>query len=501
MRSILLLVPLLLPAVHGQPRHSLEPGRNSRPDRGLDVVISLARAAPPEFGADVLIRMVEAGIVKGSHSQRELLDQAFLLATYAQESTPLKSVELGGSKTFSLNAAFAQGLDRVSLRARVVRVYLRSDVQRARELFETIDMPDGVSSTCSDEFTFDPSIYYSTLSALLNAGLTPEEVQRILLMHMTRLRSTAQLEPFIRVLVESKNLHNTAVIDSLAERLTRLDQNDRTFSACFPGAVVSLGKLCASVAVGVRERLVQQARLWVLQGLKHGLCSHRPVRARSLDGTMTPVLWVSPSDLFNQVLASKSLMKPTIESRDFTVAPMGPRAALPVYSDDWQRFSRMETLLAHESEEEKDAPRWKSEMEKYIALIGEWKGTSDEGPYDYYTEKCDLLSAVLKIPKYHLTTPSTPSEVNAYWAKMPTIPRAELLGRDRVMLEIVEHFDGSAGNAVYRERRIAWFAPVRRMLGSFDRSDETLAFAELYARAHHVVLNLYGKFALLVSSR
>ena len=499
MRRFVLFISLsALIQIWAQDRVRVDQVRTPTTDRNLQAVISLARSAPPEFGADILIRLVEKGFISDRRVRRELLEQAFTLGAYAQEPSALRSVEGNGPGVFQMDRVFAEGFDAVSLRARVVRAYLRLDAQRARALFELIEPMPELHHSCSDQLTVDVSSYYIAMGELLKAIPNQETRDRIFLDHLARVRSVAQIAPFVDAVLTSKEAVNLAALtDALAERLTRLDSDDHAFTWHFLGSIEALGRLAAQAPVGSRERLIQQSRAWVLTSLNHGMCGHRQGYVGHLDGSKTPIPWRGPGERFNQTLASQSLAKNEISPRDYTMPQLGARVSIPGFSEDWHRFGAMETLLAHEPPEAKETTRWQNELAKYIELVTGWTGAQNELPVDYYFEKWDLLNRVQDMQKFYLQKPSTLEEVTAYWQKQHRVPLAEIPERDRAMIALAGLLEGSPGSSVYSERRIAWFAPVWQMIGSFDRSNRTLGFSELFVNAHNVVLNLYGRFALL----
>jgi hypothetical protein len=123
-------------------------------------------------------------------------------------------------------------------------------------------------------------------------------------------------------------------------------------------------------------------------------------------------------------------------------------------------------------------------------------------PADFYLEKSDLLTHVLFIER-HAPAQRTSGPVKINWsgAPKPEGPRLEIPGRDRVMTALVDLFDGDTARKVYEERRLVWFSPVRDLLGTYERSGNTFAIAELYAASHHPVLSLYGRLAKLIATR
>ncbi len=60
-------------------------------------IADLAAAAPPEFAADALLRIVESGKLADKNARRELVEQAFQLAASAK--FPVRMEGLPGTTT------------------------------------------------------------------------------------------------------------------------------------------------------------------------------------------------------------------------------------------------------------------------------------------------------------------------------------------------------------------------------------------------------------------
>ena len=92
-------------------------------------ISDLAGAAPPEFTADALLRIVESGKLADQNARRELIDHAFQLAASAK--FPVRMVGVTGTTTDtasgSLNQAYDLKLDVLSLQSRAVRDMLPLD--------------------------------------------------------------------------------------------------------------------------------------------------------------------------------------------------------------------------------------------------------------------------------------------------------------------------------------------------------------------------------------
>ena len=163
--AVVLLIPSLLAA---------EPVKLSEPFRSI---ADMAAAAPPEFTADALLRIVESGKLADKNARLQLIEQAFQLAASAK--FPVRMQGLSGTTTDtasgSLSQAYDLKLDALSLQSRAVEDLLPIDPSKARELFGEIVKPTLAPLTCDDALVYEPSEYYRALSAVVNGGFTPKE--------------------------------------------------------------------------------------------------------------------------------------------------------------------------------------------------------------------------------------------------------------------------------------------------------------------------------------
>src|ERR1700693_3845669 len=91
---VLLLIPALFAA---------EPAKLPEPFRSI---ADLAVAAPPEFTADALLRMVESGRLADKNARRELVEQAFQLAASAKFQVRMEG--LTGTTTDTRSGSLSQ---------------------------------------------------------------------------------------------------------------------------------------------------------------------------------------------------------------------------------------------------------------------------------------------------------------------------------------------------------------------------------------------------------
>ncbi len=195
-----------------------EPAKLPEPFQSIS---DLANAAPPEFAADALLRMVESGKLQDKNARRELVEHAFQLAASAK--FPVRMDGLPGTTTDtasgSLSRAHALKLDGLSLQSRAVRDMLPIDPDKARELFGQMVKPALAPLTCDDALVYDPSDYYQALSAVVNGTFTPKEKAKeehfnLLMDNLGQVTSPSQLAP-LAVALETASVTAGATPDPM----------------------------------------------------------------------------------------------------------------------------------------------------------------------------------------------------------------------------------------------------------------------------------------------
>src|SRR3984885_668982 len=190
-----LAVLLLIPALFGA-----APAKLPEPFRSIS---DLASAAPPEFTADALLRMVESGKLAEKNARRDLVEQAFQLASSTKFAVRMEGVPGTTTDTASgsLSQAYALKLDVLSLQSRAVEDMLPLDPSKARDLFGQMVKPALAPLSCDDALVYEPSEFYRALSAVVNStAFTPKEKAKeehinLLLESLAQTTSPSQLAP------------------------------------------------------------------------------------------------------------------------------------------------------------------------------------------------------------------------------------------------------------------------------------------------------------------
>ena len=355
-----LAVLLLIPSVFAAESLKLpEPFRS---------ISDLANAAPPEFAADALLRMVESGKLGDKNARRALVEQAFGLAASAK--FPVRMEGLPGTSTDtasgSMNQAYALKLDALSLESRAVRDMLPLDASKARELFGQIAKPALAPLTCDDALVYEPSEFYQALAAVVNGAFTPKEKAKeehvnLLLDSLAQATSPSQLAPLASAL-ESAGV-TAAQREVLWARfnglLDSMRPDDRSFAA-------SLNALSALSTPGI------QAPLDKYRQKNHGCETDAGTPATS--GTQLPAKKPSTPklDRYWQSANAKELLQ------------AGKKL----------RFASGDRLF---TEADRDTREWQQQLADYLNLIADWTSDQEESDAAYYHERCLVYTSLLDL--------------------------------------------------------------------------------------------------------
>jgi len=328
---------LLIPALVSQVVSAAEPAKLPQP---FQSIFDLASAAPPEFTADALLRMVESGKLADRKARRELVEHAFQLAMSAKFAMRMEAVKGATTDTESgsLSQAYALELDVLSLRSRAVRDMLPLDPAKARDLFSQIVKPALAPLTCDDALFYQPSEFYLALSAVANGAFSPrektkEEHVNFLLEYLGQASSPLQIAPLSTVIQSAAvtEAQRQLLWTRLASFVENLQPDDRSSSA-------ALTEMSYTGVEAFAEKL----------------------RQKSHDCQSAPKL-----EKYWQSATSKQLLEGGKKLRETL------NATAPV---DWQR-----------------------QLSDYLNLIADWTQDSAESDAVYYHEKCLVYTSLLDL--------------------------------------------------------------------------------------------------------
>jgi hypothetical protein len=141
-----------------------------------DPIAELALAAPPEFAADAMLRLVESKRIANPKEAVSLLQQAFDLASQAKFRAMRRPVNVeADSRESTLAKAYALKLDAISLQARAVVEMAALDGTHARQMFTSAVKPAVGPQVCPDALAYDFLDYYQALTVVVNRGFNAKE--------------------------------------------------------------------------------------------------------------------------------------------------------------------------------------------------------------------------------------------------------------------------------------------------------------------------------------
>jgi len=162
-----------------QPRETVA-FREPQQSRNIQIqsIVDDIPAAPPELGADILLKLVEGGEITDPKLKRQLLDQAWDLAPKARFATEFGSSlsVMVESEPGSLSSSLP-GLTTAALQSRVISQMAQIDSTLTRELFQKMKPPEASFPSCTaSQFPFHSS-YFKALGTTLET-FSEEEVKR-----------------------------------------------------------------------------------------------------------------------------------------------------------------------------------------------------------------------------------------------------------------------------------------------------------------------------------
>jgi hypothetical protein len=358
MRAAFTAVLLLAPAFFGA-----EPAKLPEPFRSIS---DLAAAAPPEFAADALLRIVESGRLTDQNARRGLVEQAFQLAASAKFSVPMQGLPGTTTDTASgsLSQAYALKLDALSLQSRAVRDMLPLEPSKARDLFGQMLKPTLAPLTCDDALVYDPSDFYQALSAVVNGSFTPkerakEEHLNLLLEALGQATSPAELVPLAGA-IQSAGV-TAAQRQILWARfnglLESMQPDDRSFAASLP----AVSALSAPGIQGPLEKYRQKS---------HGCEADAAPSSENHKAAKRPT---TPAlERYWQSSNSQQLLQAGIKLR----------------------FAPSTQLL---TDAERATPEWQQQIADYLNLIADWTPDQEGSDTIYYHEKCLVFEGLLDL--------------------------------------------------------------------------------------------------------
>lgn len=389
-----------------------EPPKVPEPYRSL---IEVAQAAPPEFAADGILRVVESGKVADQDSRRDLVEQAFQLAASASFHIRMRRLpgSMADTRSAYLGGAYNLKLDRLSLQTRAVRDMLQIDKPKGRELFQEILRPAFTKLTCDDPLVFDVADLYQTLGLIVDQTFTDKERKKeehlnLLLDYLGQATSPAQLAPLARA-IKSVNVapeQREILWVRLNGLLESMQPDDRSFAA-------ALNEITHEIGAG------SQASLEIFRQRSKG-CPDDAAPSVTLELSKGAVkAGATPKEEpYWQSTAAKRLLVDGQKLR---------------YGDDGKPYSD-----AYRASRE-----WQQQLADYLSELADWGSSDEKSEADFFHQKAVVYEALVA-----LTPPGSQ--------------------RDKILTGYVNFM---ANSNLQQQSPVEWFTHAHSMLESVRNSN------------------------------
>jgi hypothetical protein len=401
-------------------------------------LVDLARAAPPEFTADSLLRIVEQGKFLDKDARIDLIEDAFRSASAAKFQVRMDGLPGTTTDTASgsLSRAYALKLDALSLESRAVRDMLPLDPVKARRMFTDIARPMLPALTCDDALFYDLSDYYQALSAVVNGAFSQKERAKddhlnFLSDYLGQAASPLELAPVATVIesISVTNQQRQGLWAHLGGLMETIQADDRSLSAALPALTsMSLPEVQSSL-----EKYRQK---------NHG-CEGDSAGSPANSKTSGAAAGASPKprtpklDSYWQSPNSQQLLDP------------GKKL----------RFDKNNLPL---TDADRATPEYQQQVSDYLNQLGGWTPDQEISEADYYHEKCTVLMALIEL--------------------VPLGPDS-----DKIIADYV-NFVGSSN--LYQQSPAEWYVEPRALLNRFQPGTLRTAILEAFQRSGNPVLGL-----------
>ncbi|HTQ53011.1 MAG TPA: hypothetical protein VMI94_01040 [Bryobacteraceae bacterium] len=221
-----------------------------------------ARSLPGEFAADTLLRIAAAPGLDDVAFRRQIIEDAFHLASAAQE--PFARRRWPGAPVRVFDKAYLQGLDACTLQCRAVDAMLPIDYRKARQLFADMPAPRIMPADCDDAMAPDPSIFYATLNEVASRAYSAKEIAAEEPFHLMERYASAggsivQAEAVAQMLAGAplNPAQLETLVDTFAATLSQLSPDPRSSAVAGEAgtAISALAAVCRNRNIDVQPLL------------------------------------------------------------------------------------------------------------------------------------------------------------------------------------------------------------------------------------------------------
>ena len=464
MRRFVPLVCLCLSAQQADPP--------KRPKETL-ALLDEARALPPEFCADVLLKVAGSARIPDARWKRELIEEAFTTGAHAplpyQRKAYGQAVEARWSQEYWEN-----GLEALTLEARAVETMLALDPQRAASMFNDIVFPTPAKEKCDEPAVANLDRYYDVAPKIFAQGFMAkqrekEEDLHFLEQRIAGMRSPPQVQPVLRMIFAAKAGSDALkrLLRAYAVALDGVNGGDRAYGTYEAGSVPAYGSDIAGSPM-----LLTAMRGYIVRQVSGPRCSDHIVAGKlppSVDRFNALAARVDPAAGWLKPISADEA-KPLKDDGTYpTQRPFASKRA-------WDALVALKWLDHGDTNparpwtvEQRKSQEWNDHFNDTLKLIEGWKPEEENSPEEYLINVAQVYGALAaKAP--------------------PGAAKENVMGRFLNFLET--HYAETAN-------RNLWFTELMHaLMGRVRSSDEDRRWAlEHCARSRNPIIALYAKIS------
>lgn len=465
-----LLIPTLLLSLSAQAQEQ-EPKR-SKETLGL---IDQARALPPEFCADVLLRVAGSSLIPDAQWKRELIEEAFTAGAHAQ--LPYERIADGLAVDARTNQEYARnGLEAITLQTRGVEAMLAIDAPHALTMFQDIVLPALPREKCDTPAVANVDSYYASAVKVFATGFTPKQRQKeedlqFLELLIARMQSPTQLPAVMRMIfVPQVNAeHRKRLLTAYAVALDRVSGSDRAYGAV-EGTLVPGGNPDFAAAAMFLPAL----RSYIVRQVSGPRCSDtiKPGKLpTSVTGFNTLALKMDPGSLSLKPITEDEAKPGKDEGTFRKDLPFGSSTRSKQVLMALKRLDHGDTNPARRwTPEERKSVEWNDHFNDLLKLIEGWKESDEDTPEEFLINVAQTYSSLA---------------ANA----PPAAAKENVMGRYLNFIET--HYDPAG-------KRNLWFTQVVSLMRRTRRDQNAEQWVlQHFGRSANPVIALYTKLETL----
>lgn len=389
--------------------------------RSIEEILDLARVAPPEFGADALLALVEANLIRSPSRRLALVEEAFALAGLAGfRQKKRQDFGLRDTPEGFLDHAYSLNRDAESLRFRAVRSALRLDPRRAREWFESVADFRVAAHSCESGLTYDPTAAFEALGAVVVEGFDANERRSgrqwdFAERYLAGVASPVQVVPAMGLLakLEAPREELARLVATFTEALRRMAADDRAFRDGY-GLVEALEELAEQLhgrglPAGPLVEAVRRHITVNLSGIRCADSARRSEAARRRHRAEEVVRRFNESKVrmppytlrdIPPIAAAEAEPKEVDgapRDREY-LSPPERRALLEaIQRPRYSAAAKPGERPALRSLEERMTPEWTSQLTEVLTKLEHRKRGDDEDEMSFFFSRCMPYYAILEL--------------------------------------------------------------------------------------------------------